>query len=198
MTEPIQKKVVLLGNTAVGKTSIFNRVISDTYIEEGLSTNQACYRNKIIKVQGYDRPLKLNLWDTAGQEKFMSLTNMYVKEALGVILVYDTTYADSLEGLRTWYDQVQEHVNVNQVVIAVLGNKCDMLDECQVTTAEAKRFAKEIEAQIFLEVSAKENLGIKELLENLAAELMQRDDSRDRSGSTALTASQKKKKDGCC
>lgn len=106
MTEPIQKKVVLLGNTAVGKTSIFNRVISDTYIEEGLSTNQACYRNKIMKVPGYDRPLKLNLWDTAGQEKFMSLTNMYVKEALGVILVYDTTYADSLEGLRTWYDQV--------------------------------------------------------------------------------------------
>lgn len=76
--EPAQKKVVLLGNTAVGKTSIFNRVINDSYIEDGVSNTSAYYRSKLMTVPGYDQKLKMHLWDTAGQEKFFSLTKMYV------------------------------------------------------------------------------------------------------------------------
>ena len=78
MVESIQKKVVLLGNTAVGKTSIFNRIINDSYIEDGVSNTSAYYRSKIMEVPGYSQKLKMHLWDTAGQEKFFSLTKMYV------------------------------------------------------------------------------------------------------------------------
>ena len=65
-SEPIQKKVVLLGNTSVGKTSIFNRIINDTYIEEGVSTTSSYYRSTTMTVPGFDRKLKMPLWDTAG------------------------------------------------------------------------------------------------------------------------------------
>ena len=66
-----------------------------------------------MAVPGYDTKLKMHLWDTAGQEKFFSLTKMYVQDAVGVILVYDLTYAESLEGVRAWYSMVEEHLNLN-------------------------------------------------------------------------------------
>ena len=70
--------MVLLGNTAVGKTSIFNRVINDNYIEDGVSNTSAYYRSKVLEVPGHEKKLKMHLWDTAGQEKFFALTKMYV------------------------------------------------------------------------------------------------------------------------
>ena len=66
MSDFVQKKVVLLGNTAVGKSSIFNRVINDSYTEEGVSNTSAYFRSKLMQVPGYDKQLKMNLWDTAG------------------------------------------------------------------------------------------------------------------------------------
>jgi small GTP-binding protein len=69
---------VLLGNTAVGKTSIFNRIINDSYIQDGVSNTSAYYRSKVMDVPGTNERIKINLWDTAGQEKFFSLTKMYV------------------------------------------------------------------------------------------------------------------------
>jgi small GTP-binding protein len=85
-----------------------------------------------------DKTLKINLWDTAGQEKFQSLTSMYVKDAAGIILVYDMTYADSVDGVRQWYNMVQEHLDLNKVVMALVGNKCDCNDEIQVNPQQAK------------------------------------------------------------
>ena len=93
---PLKMKVVLIGGTSVGKTSIFNRVINEDYIEENVTTLTAYYRPKMITVPGHDRKLQINLWDTAGQEKFMSLTKQYILNAQGVVLVYDTTMSDSL------------------------------------------------------------------------------------------------------
>ena len=66
----VQKKVVLMGNTAVGKTSIFNQIISNTFLEDGVSSTAAVYRAKVMEVAGFPQKLKMNLWDTAGQEKF--------------------------------------------------------------------------------------------------------------------------------
>ena len=66
----IQKKVVLMGNTAVGKTSIFNQIISNTFVEDGVSSTAAVYRAKVMEVPNFTEKLKMNLWDTAGQEKF--------------------------------------------------------------------------------------------------------------------------------
>ena len=129
MSDFVQKKVVLLGNTAVGKSSIFNRVINDSYTEEGVSNTSAYFRSKIMQVPGYDKQLKMNLWDTAGQEKFFALTKMYVQDAVGIIFVYDITYAESLEGVKIWHKQVLENLNINQCAVALVGNKSDMLEQ---------------------------------------------------------------------
>lgn len=151
----ISKKVVLLGNTAVGKTSIFNRVISQSYTEDGVSNTSAYFRSKIFTVEGYDQELKMNLWDTAGQERYFSLTKMYVQDAVCVVLVYDTTYADSLEGVRQWYQLVQEHLDMSRTIIALVGNKCDLQDKIEVTPQQAQHLKEVLEAQIWMEISAK-------------------------------------------
>ena len=122
----IMKKVVLLGNSEVGKTSIFNRVISGNYFEEGVPSSSAYFRTKELTFAEYPNTvLKMNLWDTAGQEKFHSLTEMYVRDALGIIIVYDMTSIESFEGVLTWHKMVEQHLDQSKVALALVGNKCD-------------------------------------------------------------------------
>lgn len=128
----------------------------------------------------------MNLWDTAGQEKFFALTKMYVQDAVGIIFVYDITYAESLEGVKVWHKQVLENLNINQCAVALVGNKSDMLEQTQVSNKQAKQLQQEIQADICMEVSAKENRNIQELLEKMAKLLMEKEDSRDRSQSRIL------------
>jgi len=85
----LKKKVVLLGNSAVGKTSIFNRLTMNRYFEDGVTTTSAYFKS--IQCDVDQKPVTINLWDTAGQEKFMSLTEMYVRDSAGVVIVYDIT-----------------------------------------------------------------------------------------------------------
>ena len=194
----VQKKVVLMGNTAVGKTSIFNQIISNTFLEDGVSSTAAVYRAKIMEVPGFPKKLKMNLWDTAGQEKFQSLTKMYVQDAVGVILVYDMTYAESLEGVLAWYKMAKEHMDLTQSVVCLVGNKCDKMDSIQVTNKAAAEMGKQINAAITLEVSAKDRINIEELFDKLAALLMQLEE-RQRSESVMLkNRPVQKEKKGCC
>ena len=157
--------MVLLGNTAVGKTSIFNRGINDAYIEDGVSSTSAYFRSKMIKVPGYNATLKMNLWDTAGQERFQSLTKMYTQDAVGVILVYDMTYAESLDGVLQWYKLVQENLEMDNVVVALVGNKCDNVEQQAVSNKAAIRIKDQINAAIWLEVSAKTGLNVPQLFD---------------------------------
>lgn len=134
----IVRKVVLIGNSSVGKTSIFNRIISDSYYEDGMSTYSAVFRSKTMEFPGNPTKIKVNLWDTAGQEKFFSLTKLYLQEAQGVILVYDTTYEESLDGCKIWYNMLKEHIDPKELVIALVGNKSDNVDNVQVSVKSAE------------------------------------------------------------
>lgn len=93
---------------------------------------------------------------------------MYVQDAVGVILVYDMTYGESIDGLKEWYNLVTEHLDTDKIVVALVGNKCDCADDIQVTQVQKKEFAEEIGASISLDVSAKENTNINRLLEQMA------------------------------
>ena len=94
----ITKKVVLIGDSQVGKTCIFNRVIFGQYNDENLSTYSTCHRSKDYdNIKNHPKKsLRMNIWDTAGQERYRSLTKHYLNGSDGIILVYDTTYSDSL------------------------------------------------------------------------------------------------------
>lgn len=102
-------KVVLLGESGVGKTCIINRFINDTFEEGGISTTGASYADKLIHFDEYNKSLKFEIWDTAGQEKYRALTKIFYKDASIAILVYDITRKQSFDELKDyWYAQVNE------------------------------------------------------------------------------------------
>lgn len=103
-------KVVLLGESSVGKTSIITRFIDDSFNANGMATTGASYANKSIVYRDYKKALKFEIWDTAGQEKYRSLTQIFYKDASIAILVYDVTDERSFEELeKFWYNQLKEY-----------------------------------------------------------------------------------------
>ena len=103
MSSTVQKKVVILGDSGVGKTSILFRYIFDKFDNQNLPTLGASFKSKVISLpQCQDEQIKLNLWDTAGQEKFKSLTRMYYQDAEAAVVVYDATFKESFESAKNW------------------------------------------------------------------------------------------------
>ena len=165
-------KVILLGNSGVGKTSIINRYVNNVYNSNCETTLGSTYSTReVIK----DNVIyKLNLWDTTGQEKYHSITNLFIKGSSIVILVYSIDLLSSFEGLNYWHNSIKENLEGNNYVLAVVGSKSDLINEEEevVSEDEAKNFAKERNA-IFKLVSSKEDpVGINNLFDMLLDELI--------------------------
>ena len=159
-------KVVLLGDSGVGKTCIISRYVSEAYDKNVASTNGANYCSKNVKYEKLGKNLLLDIWDTAGQEKYKALAKFFYKDASIVILVYDITRKESYDNLKGyWYSQLQENCNKN-IVIGLAGNKCDLFEEEKVPESEVREFADKIGA-IFELTSAQNNTGISDLFEKL-------------------------------
>ena len=155
-------KVVLLGDSGVGKTCIISRYISGTFDENSATTNGASYCSKNVNYEKVGKNLLLDIWDTAGQEKYKALTKFFYKDAAVCILVYDITRKETFDNLKNfWYSQLKENSGSN-VVLGVAGNKCDLYESEEVKESEARQFAEEIGA-IFELTSAQNNTGINEL-----------------------------------
>ena len=158
-------KITLLGNPGVGKTCIISRYVDNTFVENNESTIGANFSEKTIK-RG-NKEVTLNIWDTAGQEKFHSLGKHFYKDSYVVILVYDITNQESLDSLKTmWYPDLKKYGEKYQV-LAVVGNKCDLYESDNLADEEqAKAFAKEINGTFML-TSAKTGDGIDKLFDTL-------------------------------
>jgi len=166
MTEgPPSIKITLLGNPGVGKTCIISRYIDDVFEENNAPTIGANYSEKIIKKNG--KEYELNIWDTAGQEKFHALGKHFYKEAYIVCLVYDITSQESLEQLKSiWYPDLLKY-GEKYTILAVVGNKSDLYENDKLADENfAKNFAKEIGATFIL-TSAKSGEGIEKLFDTL-------------------------------
>ena len=158
-------KITLIGDSGVGKSSIIGRFITGFFNEEMNSTLGLNYSQKLYEKNG--KKISLNLWDTAGQEKFRSLGNNFYKDSFIIIIVYDICNKDSFQSIKeVWYPDIQrfgEKVNI----IALVGNKKDKYEEEEVPEEEAKSYAKEIDANFFL-VSANSGDGIEQMFQSLA------------------------------
>ncbi len=198
-------KITLLGNPGVGKTCIISKYIENTFSENIESTLGVNYSEKILKKNGKD--IQLNIWDTAGQEKFHSLGKYFYKDSYVICLVYDITDQDSLDKLKdTWYPDLLKN-GEKYKILAVVGNKCDLYENDQLASEEqAKAFANEINA-IFMLTSAKTGDGIDKLFDTLAdkylspnfqpkAEEMKR--NRGPSFLVSKKTEEKTEKKGCC
>ena len=133
----VTKKVVIIGDTGVGKTALMNRFLFDKFDPESMPTLGAQSKPRIIEVPG-EGQIKLTLWDTAGQEKFKSLTRMYFQDAEAALIVYDTTFQESFESAAKWVEDLKANANVPDILIALVGNKSDMAEDMKVTMEEAK------------------------------------------------------------
>ena len=159
-------KVVLLGESGVGKTCIISRFINNTFEEGLMSTNGASYASKSATFPEYgNRTIKLEIWDTAGQEKYRALNQIFYKDASICVLVYDISNKNSFKAIQEyWFQQVKDSAPKN-IVLGLAGNKCD-LDKEEVSEEEARNLAKEMNA-IFELTSASKNIGIDQFFHNL-------------------------------
>ena len=155
---PIPCKLILLGESKVGKTSIISRY-TNKFIEEPNRTLAAFSTRQMIEVNGYK--IELEIWDTVGQEQYRSVTSIFYKEALICILVYDITNRESFESIKNyWYNTVIEN-GMKGVIIGIAGNKCDLYENEEVSEKEGQNYRDSINAYFKL-VSAKNNISIDE------------------------------------
>ena len=159
-------KVVLLGDSGVGKTCIISRYVSGNYDQNVASTNGASYATKEIKLDN-GQILGVDLWDTAGQEKYKAIAKFFYKDAAICVLIYDITRKESFDNVKNyWYPKLKENGEKN-FVLGVAGNKCDDYENEAVPENDAREFAQSVGA-IFALTSAKENQGINEMFKTLA------------------------------
>ncbi|CAO1625737.1 unnamed protein product [Parajaminaea phylloscopi] len=159
-------KILLIGSSSVGKSSLLLRFTEDEFLpaDETSATIGIDYKLKSIVVAG--KKFKLSIWDTAGQERFRTLTSSYYRGAQGVIVVYDVTSRASFDALPAWFNELETFATTPDVVKCVVGNKVDKDFSRVVTEEEGKAFA-ESRGAIFVEASAKKGTGVKGAFDDL-------------------------------
>ncbi|GKY94614.1 hypothetical protein MPSEU_000426900 [Mayamaea pseudoterrestris] len=160
-------KLVLLGDTAVGKSCLVVRFVRDEFFEFQEPTIGAAFLTQTVQLD--DATVKFEIWDTAGQERYRSLAPMYYRGASAAIIVYDITNPDSFAGAKSWVKELQRRGDPN-VVIALAGNKADLESRRKVEFEEANAYALE-NGILHLETSAKNANNVKSLFVEIARKL---------------------------
>ena len=159
-------KIVLIGESAVGKTSLISQFIDQVFQDDQQSTIGGTFSTKIIKC-GNGKILKLEIWDTAGQERYRSVTKLFYKDANAALLVYDISNKYTFEELQNyWIDQVRDSAP-KDIILAIVANKSDLIESEQVDEATAREFAKDNGA-LFALTSAKTTAGVESLFLDIA------------------------------
>jgi Ras-related protein Rab-8A len=193
--DPSSIKVILLGETGVGKTCLINAYIGKRFMQNCLTTSSPESERKIIEIN--QKKYLIELWDTAGQEKYRSMNNLFIKESKVVILVYDVTLEKSFSELEYWVKTTKEILS-NEAVYGIAGNKADLIDEITVSDEEGKKFAKDNGA-LFCTTSAKEDSkGFQMFLDQLIKQYVEKNidkgsNNKDRRKLSAKNTKKKKK-----
>ncbi|BGO95463.1 hypothetical protein NBRC10512_006141 [Rhodotorula toruloides] len=162
------RKLVLLGESAVGKSSIVLQFVKKQFDEWRESTIGAAFLTQTVPVKSGNF-VKFEIWDTAGQERYKSLAPMYYRSAHAAIVAFDITSSASFEKARSWIAELHRQADPG-IVIVLAGNKLDLSSQRQVSTADAEQFARE-EGLLYFEVSAKTAEGIEEMFQTVAEKM---------------------------
>ena len=157
-------KLIIVGSVSVGKTSLLTRYATGKFQNISKSTSNASYitKKKVLNNKSYD----INLWDTAGQEKYRSLTKIFIKEAKIAILVYAIDNKNSFDDLNMWLNTIKE-INSDKIILGIAANKADLYKKAVVTDEEGKAYAKEIGAEWRSTSSLLDDFGIADLVDVL-------------------------------
>ncbi|KAK2999916.1 hypothetical protein RJ639_024234 [Escallonia herrerae] len=160
-------KVVLIGDSGVGKSNLLSRFTRNEFCLESKSTIGVEFATRTLQVEG--RTVKAQIWDTAGQERYRAITSAYYRGALGALLVYDVTKPTTFENVSRWLKELRDHADSN-IVIMLIGNKTDLKHLRAVATEDAHGFA-EKEGLSFIETSALEALNVEKAFQTILAEI---------------------------
>ena len=195
-------KVLLFGNSNVGKSSLFLRFVDDIWNDTFVPTIGVDFKIKTFDID--EKKIKMQIWDTAGQERFKNIIASYYRGAHGILLIYDVTDKDSFKNLSNWLIEIEKNASKN-VLKVLIGNKNDLEDKRVITYNQGKEFADTYGLK-FIETSAKKNLNVNEAFETLGRELMQASEdkriTKQRQNKKISVAKAQdlntEKKDGCC
>ncbi|KAA8526653.1 hypothetical protein F0562_008144 [Nyssa sinensis] len=154
-------KYIIIGDTGVGKSCLLLQFTDKRFQPVHDLTIGVEFGARMITID--NKPIKLQIWDTAGQESFRSITRSYYRGAAGALLVYDITRRETFNHLASWLEDARQHANANMTIM-LIGNKCDLAHRRAVSTEEGEQFAKE-HGLIFMEASAKTAQNVEEVME---------------------------------
>ena len=187
-------KVILLGNTTVGKTSLIIKYIKNEFSFNYLQTLGLDFKQKIFKMKN-GKDIRLRIFDTAGQERFKSVSFSFIKKANGIILLYDIGNKNSFEALDSWMESIKDNAD-KKIPIILVGNKCDINDEKRkVTFEEGEKKGNEFQIPFF-ETSRKDGINVKEVFERIVNDIILKKNQTLRGELKLFEDSIKKK--NCC
>ena len=191
----VKYKIMVLGESKVGKTSLIKRYTKDQFGGVYLTTVGMDFQDKIIEIE--DKKVRLQVWDTAGQERFRNVTKSYFQSSHGLLVVYDITDKESFDKIKFWIENIKNNAPENAKLILV-GNKCDLANERKVTIEDGENKARNYNIKFF-ESSAKDGTNVNELFFYLANEIYQNDKTKEKDNKKTMQLdSKKKEKKGCC
>jgi Ras-related protein Rab-11A len=164
----IDIKLILLGDASVGKSSIIGRYINNSFKDNYQCTLQVELNTKMIDID-LDTIVKMNIWDTAGQEKYRHLTSQYYRSCQGAIIAFDLTRKDSFDGLQKWIDDL-ENYNTN-IPILIVGNKSDLIKDREVNKDDIEKFVKN--KYMYYDVSAKNGTNVSLAFDKIRSEMIE-------------------------
>mmetsp|Transcript_41340 Transcript_41340/g.110617 ORF Transcript_41340/g.110617 Transcript_41340/m.110617 type:complete len:236 (+) Transcript_41340:121-828(+) len=156
-------KVVLIGDSGVGKSNLLSRFTRNEFNLESKSTIGVEFATRSIQVDG--KTLKSQIWDTAGQERYRAITSAYYRGAVGALLVYDISKNVSFENIDRWLKELRDHADQN-IVIMLVGNKCDLRHLRAVSTEDAKAYAEQ-KGLSFIETSALDSTNVEQAFQSI-------------------------------
>ena len=186
-------KIVLIGDTCVGKSCILVRFSDDVFSENYVTTIGVDFRFKTMIIK--NKIAKIQIWDTAGQERYRSITTAYYRGAAAIIICCDSTNKDSFYNLNNWIDEIAKYTD-RDVDKLILMNKCDLVENRQIDKSEISKFEKENGVKI-MEVSAKTGDGIDKAFEYIIEKLI---DKNEKKNTNTMTLQQQNinNNQGCC
>ncbi|NXC12549.1 RAB17 protein, partial [Corythaeola cristata] len=191
-------KVVLLGSTSVGKSSLAYRYVKNDF-KESLPTVGCSFFTQTLNLEV--ATVKFEIWDTAGQEKYHSVCHLYYRGAQTALLVYDITNKETLNRAKLWLRDLEKEFLPDEIVIALVGNKVDLAAEREVTTEEGEEFAR-TKGLLFMETSAKSNHQVNDIFMAVAQELLQREQEKTSTpsprGMSTVDLRESRVRTGCC
>ena len=196
-------QILLLGDTQVGKTCLINRYTNGVFKEEYISTVGFDYYTKQEEIN--NKTVQVKLWDTAGQERFKTLTPSFLRNAEGVIIVFDVTSQDSFDNVKGWINSIKSNLGEKIIPIIIVGNKIDMENMREISKEDGKKIASENDFKYF-ETSAKTGIGVDEAIKEIVNQILDiQDKNEDEKVDERPSIKNKKdnnkdnqKKKGCC